>query len=97
MKKFLSLLIIAMFVMAMAASVYADAGEKLKGGAEKFFKSPLQVKDHVEAEYKAADFKPFGVIGGGLKGLFYMGKDMVTGLWDVLTFPIDFEKTEDVE
>jgi hypothetical protein len=92
MKKVLSVLIVFMLVMTMAAPVFADAGEKLKNGAEKFFKSPLQITDNIQSEYEASEFKPFGVFGGFIKGAAHMLIDAGTGLVDVLTFPIDFEK-----
>lgn len=93
MKKALVLVLIAVFAVAVAMPVYAgDMGEKAKGGFETFFKSPMQVKDHIEAEYEASEFKPFGILGGLFKGTFYFGKDLVTGLVDVLTSPVELTK-----
>ena len=91
MKRIMAVLLVFAFVAVLAAPVYADAGDKLKGGVEKLFKSPTHIPNSISDEYEAAEFKPFGVFGGLFKGLFYTGKDIVTGLFDILTFPIDFD------
>ncbi len=87
------LLILTALVVAVAvatpAFAYPKPVEKLKGGVERFAKSPLEVKDHVMGEAKDAKFLPFALIGGTLKGGFYMGKQMVHGAMDIATFPID--------
>ena len=93
MKNFLSLcMVIMVFMMFTSVSFAASGEEKLKGGVQKFFTSPLQVKENVVSEYNAAEFKPFGVVGGLLKGIFYAGKQAITGVIDVLTFPVDCSK-----
>jgi len=91
MRKILSLVMVMVFVMAMAAPVFADPWEKFSGGVEKFIKSPVQIVDNLSSEYEAAEFKPFGVIGGVLKGLFYTVWDAGSGIVDIFTFPVDFE------
>ncbi len=86
MKKILSMLLVAAMVACLAAPVYAGtAGENLKGGFKTIGMSPMQVSDGVKEGWDAAKFKPLGAVGGLLKGVFYMGKDIVTGAWDVLT------------
>jgi len=93
MKKFLTVLIIITVAVTLTTPVYAVSGwEKVTGGVEKFIKSPLNVPDNIKAEYDSAEFKPFGVFGGLLKGLAEFAIDGIGGIVDVLTFPIDFEK-----
>ena len=93
MKKNLSIFLTFMMIVMFASAGYAAVGqEKLAGGFKKIFESPIQLKDGIVNEYNAAKFKPFGVLGGALKGLFYTGKEVVTGLLEVVTFPEDFDK-----
>ena len=76
-------------VLVFSTPVFADPMTKLKTGLTDIVKSPLEVVDHTKAEYNAATFKPFGFMGGLIKGAFYMGKKIVGGVVDVVTFPID--------
>ncbi len=76
-------------VVAFSTPVGATPMEKLKKGFTDIIKSPLEIVDHTKAEAKEAKFVPFGVIGGLLKGTFYMGKKVVGGVIDVVTFPIE--------
>ena len=92
MKRILSCLFIVIILVAFTSPSYAAGWDKLKGGAEKFVKSPLQIKENVVSEYDAAKFKPLGIVGGLFKGLFYTGKEALTGLVDMLTFPVDIGK-----
>ena len=75
--------------MAIAVPAYAAGAEKLGDGFKMFLKSPLQITDNIKSEWEAAELKPIGAVGGALKGLFYAGRDMIHGLFDVLTFPVD--------
>jgi hypothetical protein len=87
MKKLIVVAVVFAVVAVFSTPVYAGV-DKLKGGLTDIVKSPLEIVDHTKAEYNSATFKPFGVIGGLLKGSFYMGKKIVGGLYDVVTFPI---------
>lgn len=73
--------------LAFSAPVGAEPIEKLKSGLTDIVKSPLEIVDHVKMETKDT-FLPFGFVGGLLKGTFYMGKKIVGGVVDVVTFPI---------
>ena len=44
--------------------------------------------DYVKEEYDVAEFKPFGVFGGILKGSFYELKDLSHETYRFLTFNI---------
>ena len=79
-------------VFAMAASCFADYSpykERIKEGIDMMAMSPKPLLDSVKEEYNAAEFKPFGVIGGFLKGLPYSIKELSVGLYRVLTFNVE--------
>ena len=88
MKKMIALTMVFAVVLVLSTAVSADPVGKLKSGLTDIVKSPMEVVDHTKAEYKASTFKPFGLMGGLLKGTFYMGKKIVGGVVDVVTFPI---------
>jgi len=70
---------------------YAEYGEykaKLKESFDIIAKSPKPLIDSVKEEYNAAEFKPFGVFGGFLKGSFYTLKEFSRGVYHVLTFNV---------
>jgi len=90
MKKLLSVLIISMFVFCLAAPSFADPIEKLKDGAMTIVKAPLQIPTAIGEEYEATDVKPIGAFAGVLKGGALCLRDLMTGAFNVLTFPIDF-------
>lgn len=93
MKKLIAVVCMMALVGVFAVPAFADAGvEKLKGGFEQIIKSPVQISDSVQEEYESAEFKPFGVLGGTLKGLFLTAKELVSGTVDVVTFPFDCDK-----
>lgn len=87
---FLTLVVVVAFVGQSLA--YPRAIEKLKDGAKDVITSPLVVKDHVTAETQDAKFLPFALTGGLLKGVFYMGKQVVTGAWAMATSPLEITK-----
>ena len=88
MKIFLSLLFGVMILATCVSSSHAaDGWEKIKGGIVRFVKSPIQLKEGIVTEYKVAEFKPLGIIGGTFKGLFYTVKEAVTGVWEIISMP----------
>jgi hypothetical protein len=87
MKKLIVIAVVFAVVAVFSSPVYAGV-DKLKSGMTDIVKSPLEIVDHTKAEYNESTFKPFGILGGLLKGTFYMGKKMVGGVVDVVTFPI---------
>lgn len=78
-----------MIAMTFTSPLYAAGYEKAKAGAEKIVKSPVQIYDNIKGEYDSAGLNPFGLFGGLMKGLFFTGRDVVSGLVDILTFPVD--------
>jgi len=90
MRRLFSIVLIVMFVAAFAAPVFAGIStDKLSDGFKRAVTSPANIYESLQEEYEAAEFKPFGVFGGFVKGTCLMLTDMATGLFDVLTFPVD--------
>ncbi|MDO8675603.1 MAG: hypothetical protein Q7K71_05770 [Candidatus Omnitrophota bacterium] len=91
MKHMLSFFIAAVVtvVFAVPSFAYPRPVEKLKDGVVAVIKSPLQIKEHAMAEAKDGSFLLFSLPAGLLKGSCYMVRDMVGGVLDIVTFPID--------
>ena len=94
MKKAMVLFMVFAFVMAFTTPMFADPGpvEQIKDHVTSIVKAPLEVPNHIKAEYDAADFKPFGLMGGTLKGLFYFGYNVTKGVVDIVTMPLSLIK-----
>lgn len=90
MKRLLVSVLAAAFVMSMstAAFVLSAPVEKLKGGFMSVISSPLEIKDQTMTELKASHYHPFALVGGFLKGTAYMIQKAVSGVVDIVTFPI---------
>jgi len=92
MKKAGIFLFVAVFMLCLTAfsqAHYDDYGHNIKEGFKQIVKSPLTVADEVKEETANSSFKPFGVIGGFAKGLFYGAKDVVVGTFRILTFSVE--------
>ena len=88
MKRTVSILI-ALAVLTLSVPSFADTATKFKSGIRDVMMSPLQVSDNVKTETTNDKFLPFALVGGFLKGSFYMVKQIVTGTFTVVTSPID--------
>ena len=91
MKKIIAVITVVLFVFAMAAPVFADATSKFTDGIKQFATSPMNIVDDVKEEYEAAEFKPFGVLGGLFKGIFDTAIDAGGGIINTFTFWYDNE------
>ena len=91
MKKIIVSIFAGFCFLIVAVPGHADADDyktKLKDGFDIIIKSPLPLIDSVKEEYHSAEFKPFGVFGGLLKGSFYMLKEFSHGVYRVVTFNV---------
>jgi hypothetical protein len=88
MKRIISVFI-AFAVVALSVPCFADPVEKFNGGLKDVIMSPLLVSDNVKTETTNAKFFPFALVGGFVKGSFYMAKQIVTGTYAMVTSPID--------
>ena len=91
MKKILSLMVIFSLVTAPLYALPAPI-EKLKGGTVQILKSPLDLKTYATDEMKTSKYKPFGLVGGLVKGTFHMIDHVGKGVIDIATFPLDLTK-----
>ena len=91
MKKLIALAMAFSFVLFLSSPLLALPApvEKIKTGVVDIIKSPLEIGHHSMDEMKGASFKPFGLIGGMMKGTGYAVKKAVKGAIDVATFPLD--------
>ncbi|MBI3602602.1 MAG: hypothetical protein HY209_06915 [Candidatus Omnitrophica bacterium] len=94
MKRMLSFFLTLAVVVAFISPSLAASGamDKAKNGAKDVITSPLAVKDNVMQETKNAKFLPFALVGGLLKGGFYMGKQIVSGVLAIVTSPLEMSK-----
>ncbi|MBI3315125.1 MAG: hypothetical protein HYZ86_04230 [Candidatus Omnitrophica bacterium] len=92
MKRMLSFLLVLAVCAVTTPSFAGAVAEKFKGGVKSVVMSPVQVSDKLMEETKNAKFYPFAFAGGLLKGVFYMGKDIVTGFVDIVTSPLEAVK-----
>jgi len=88
MKRILSILI-AFAVVTLSVPSFADPVAKFQGGLKDVMMSPLVVSDNVKTETTDAKFLPFALVGGLMKGSFYMAKQIVTGTYAMVTSPIE--------
>ncbi len=90
--------IILMFTVSLlgiTAPSFADLPEpihKLKGGAMDILSVPYDIGKRTYDEVTVSTFKPFGLVGGLIKGTAFGLKKAVSGAIDVVTFPIDLNK-----
>ena len=92
MKRMLSFLIVSAVLVMATPSFACPMMDKVKVGLKNVITSPAQVSDNLMAETKDAKFFPFAFAGGLLKGIFYMGKNIVTGTLDIVTSPLAYIK-----
>ena len=93
MKRVIALSVLFMFVMSLAAPVFALPApvEKFKGGIEGIVKSPLELPKSTINEVKntkGLEYKPLGFMAGLMKGTYNVAHDTVKGVLDVVTFAI---------
>ena len=90
MKRALALAVVFAFVFVMATPAFADFSkplDKAYHGMERIVKAPMHLINDPQDEYKAATFKPFGLMGGILKGIGYTVVESVYGVMEVVTSP----------
>ena len=89
MKKALALAFVLTFVLTFVTPVMAlpKPIDKAYHGLEKIVKAPKHLVNDPIDEYKAATFKPFGIMGGVMKGIGYTVVEAVHGTMEVVTSP----------
>ena len=95
MKRAIRLLLVVVFVLSCTAPLFAalpDPIHKIKKGTMDILSVPYDFGNTTYDEVKASDFKPFGLMGGIVKGTAHGVKKAVSGVVDIATFPFDLEK-----
>lgn len=91
MKKIIICALVGLCFLVVSTPGYTNSDDyktKLKEGFETIITSPKPLIDAVKEEYNAAEFKPFGVVGGFFKGSFYAVGQFSRGVYRVLTFNV---------
>ena len=91
-RRIISTVMVLAFVLACVSPVFAlpEPITKIKDNVVDIVTAPWEVGHCVVDEVKAAEFKPFGLMGGLLKGGFYSVKKMGTGLVHIVMMPLDY-------
>ena len=92
MKRIFLSAMMLVFVVASTSCFAYPAVDRVTGGLKDIATSPLKVSDNVKEEMNKGRFMPFGVIGGLLKGTFYMAKQIVDGTWTIVSTPYHMVK-----
>ena len=79
-------LILALSLAAPGYCYYEEYKQNIKDGIGTIVKSPQPMVDALKEEITNSEFKPFGLVGGILKGSYFMGKEIGQGLFRILTF-----------
>jgi len=82
------ILLAILAMVSLSLPSFADMA-KFRGGLKDVVLSPLVISNNMKAESANAKFLPFGLVGGFLKGSFYMVKQILTGTYVIVTAPID--------
>ncbi len=91
MKRALATAMVFAFVLSLSTPVVFALPApilKLKTGFMDVLTSPLEIKNSAVDEVKASHYNPLGLVGGILKGSFYMVKKSVLGVKEIVTFPM---------
>ncbi len=87
--KYMASFFIALAFVSFAVPSFANPTiDKFNDGFKDVVLSPLQVSDNVKEQ--TSDQKnlfPFALVGGFVKGSFYMGKQILTGMYHMATCP----------
>ena len=94
MKRLIALAMIFAFVVCFTTPVLAlpEPVTTLKDNLVDIVKAPLEIPNHAKTEMDAATFKPFGLMGGILKGTVYSVKKLVTGVVNIIAIPVGMVK-----
>jgi len=94
MKKilFVSMIFILTFGFITPLFAAVNPGEKLSRGAANVLSSPLEIAKQIDTEWKASNNAAIGILTGMFKGLAYGVGRLCSGVYDVVTFPINAPK-----
>lgn len=91
MRKSILCAVVVLTFLALPATGFAGLDEyktNIKDGVKIIAQSPKPLMTSIRDEYNASSFKPFGVVGGTLKGSLSSLKELTRGVFKVLTFNV---------
>ena len=91
MKRMFCLLVVALVVLQASLS-FANPSDRFQMGARHIFYSHKQIIEGLRTEPPKAKFVPFGYAGGVIKGTGFMARDIIQGIFEILTCVLDHNK-----
>ncbi|MFH1655789.1 MAG: exosortase system-associated protein, TIGR04073 family [Candidatus Omnitrophota bacterium] len=94
MKKILFVSLIFVLTFGFITPLFAadNAAQKLARGAGNVLTSIFEIPKQIDTEWKASNNAAIGISAGLVKGALYTIGRIVSGTYDILTFPIDSPK-----
>ncbi|TRZ49070.1 exosortase system-associated protein, TIGR04073 family [bacterium] len=88
MSKIVAVLLVGIMLLSFASAAYAKGpGDKLVRGIANILSGWVEIPQTIDEEWKVSKNMGVGIFAGFFKGLaFAMGR-MMSGTWDVITFP----------
>ncbi len=88
MKRTIGLLLVITMVLGFCSLAYAKSpADKLVRGAGNVLSCWLEIPQTIDEEWKASKNAGIGIFAGFFKGLAFTGARLVSGVWDIITFP----------
>jgi putative exosortase-associated protein (TIGR04073 family) len=88
MRSIVAVLLVGVMVLGLVSAAYAKTpGDKLLRGVSNILSGWCEIPQTIDEEWANSKNFAVGVIAGGFKGIAFMVGRMLSGTWDVLTFP----------
>jgi|GEM_PF-575565 len=90
MRKILAVLLVAVMLLSFTCLAYAKEkgpGDKLVRGVANILSCWVEVPQTIDEEWKVSKNMGVGIVAGFFKGLAFAAGRLISGAWDVLTFP----------
>jgi len=88
MRSIVTVLLVGVMVLGLVSAVYAKTpGDKLLRGVSNILSGWCEIPQTIDEEWANSKNFAVGVIAGSFKGIAFMIGRMLSGTWDVLTFP----------
>jgi putative exosortase-associated protein (TIGR04073 family) len=88
MKRYLVLVVIGVLLLSIAAPVFAtEPKDKLFRGTANVLSAIVEVPQNIDIEWKNSKNAGVGMFTGFFKGMFWGCARLVSGVWDIVSFP----------
>lgn len=88
MVKVVSICLIALLLLSSGLAYAKSPGDKLVRGVGNILSGVLEVPQTIGEEWKSSNNMAVGMFAGLFKGIAQWGARTVSGMWDILTFPV---------